>query len=137
MIKMASFDKHDGKECKPMAQYSRHDYVSMQMLRSLIAGTIAFVLLVGLGAVYRMEYLMEEITSMDIRLVLVYCIIGYIGFLLLYEMITYIVAQKRYTIGRKKVKQYYNNVKKMNRIYEREERLKMPASSQQTKISQR
>ena len=29
MIKMAIFDTNQGKECKPMTQYARKDYVSL------------------------------------------------------------------------------------------------------------
>ena len=31
MIKMAIFDTDQGKECKPMTQYARKDYVSLRM----------------------------------------------------------------------------------------------------------
>ena len=128
MIKMAVFDKYDGKSCKPMTQYSRRDYVSMQMLRSLITGTIAFVILLGLWALYQAEYLMEELTKMDVGGLLTSFVLGYVIFLLLYELITYIVAQKRYSAGRKKVKLYFNNIRKVNQIYKREERIKMSAA---------
>lgn len=133
MIKMAAFDKRDGKECKPMMQYSRRDYVSMQMLRSLITGTIAFGALLGLGAIYKMEDLMEQITTMDVKGFLTTLILIYVVFLALYEMITYIVSQKRYSAGRKKVKLYFNHIRKVNHMYEREERLKMPAGKKTEK----
>lgn len=40
MIKMSMYDTDDGKECKPMEQYARKDYVSLRMLGSFVAGTI-------------------------------------------------------------------------------------------------
>lgn len=128
MIKMAEFDKHDGKDCRPMTQYSRHDYVSMQMLHSLITGTISYALLWGIYAIYRLDDLLEKFNTMEIRTLLINSVVGYLAFLLVYEIVTYSVAQKRYTVGRKKVKHYYNSIRKMNQIYEREERIKMPAT---------
>ena len=124
MIKMASFDAKHGKACKPMIQYSRSDYVSLQMIRSFIAGSIAFALLVGLWALYSMDALMQMINSMDIPAFIVSIVIKYVIFMLIYLMATYLVSQVKYTTGRRKVKKYYNNVKKVNKIYEREEKLK-------------
>ena len=71
---------------------------------------------------------MEELTKMDIKGLLTSFVLGYVIFMFLYEIITYIVAQKRYSAGRKKVKLYFNNIRKVNQIYKREERIKMPAS---------
>ena len=45
MIKMAIFDTDQGKECKPMTQYARKDYVSLRMLGSFVSGTIGFALI--------------------------------------------------------------------------------------------
>ena len=38
MVKMAMFDKNEGKHCKPMIEYSRQDYVAMEMLKSFVTG---------------------------------------------------------------------------------------------------
>ena len=43
MIKMAEFDTNDRKASRPMMQYARRDYVSLQLLKSFIVGTIALV----------------------------------------------------------------------------------------------
>ena len=45
MIKMAIYDTNQGKECKPMTQYARKDYVSLRMLGSFVSGTIGFALI--------------------------------------------------------------------------------------------
>ena len=41
MIKMAVFDKEDGKECSPMEQYARTDFVALKFIGSLVTGPIA------------------------------------------------------------------------------------------------
>lgn len=125
MIKMAEFDKNEGKRCRPMEQYARKDYVSMKMLGSFITGTIAFLLLFTVWALYSMENLMKEITTMDIQAFLISVLIKYVIFIAVYLAVTYAVYNSRYTRGRKRVKRYYNNIKKLNRIYEREDKLKM------------
>ena len=127
MIKMAEFDVNDGKECKPMIQYARKDYVALQLLSSFITGSIAFALLAVMLALYSMEDLMKNINQMDIPAFVTSVIIKYVIFLIIYLVTTYIVFNLKYTKGRKKVKKFYNNVKKVNKIYEREEKLKAPS----------
>lgn len=126
MIKVAGFDTNDGKQCKPMTQYARKDYVALQLLKSFVTGTAAYFLMLVLWGLYSMEELLESIVTMDIPAFLVTLLLLYLLFLLVYLAATYIVFNLKYTAGRKKVKKYYNSLKKINQMYEREDRLKMP-----------
>lgn len=127
MVKMAMFDKNDGKACKPMIQYARQDYVSMQLLRSFIAGSIAFAILCVMWALYDTNELMKMLNGAYILDFIIAVGLRYAIFLVVYLLVTYVVYQVRYTHGRKLVKLYYKNLKSINKIYEREERLKSPA----------
>lgn len=127
MIKISRFDTFDGKECRPMTQYARKDYISLQLLRSFVTGTICFGLLLGLWGVYSMQTLMEQINSLDIRGFLTTLLTLYVVFILSYLIATYIVFYVKYTTGRRKVKRYYGSLKKVNQMYEREEKLRMPS----------
>lgn len=128
MIRIARFDSGDGKYCKPMEQYARKDYVALQMIKSFIMGTIAFFMFLALWGLYSMEILMEEINSIDLQSMLITIGVVYIVFMFFYLGATYIIFNMKYTKGRKKVKKYYNSLKKVNNMYEREERLKMPGN---------
>lgn len=128
MIKMAEFDSRDGKDCKPMMQYARKDYVSLQLLKSFVGGSIAFFLLGLLWALYSMEELMEKINSLDILQLLVTTAVLYVIFMIIYLAATYIIFHVKYTNGRRKVKQYYVSLKKINTMYTREERLRVNGS---------
>lgn len=123
MIKIAEFDTNDGKQCKPMTQYARTDYVSLQMLESFVTGTLSYCLLFGLWGLYSMESLFQKINGMDIQSVLMALVISYIAFMFVYLGATYIIYNIKYTDGRKKVKKYYKSLKLINQMYEREERL--------------
>ena len=125
MIKMAEFDKNDGKRCKPMIQYARKDYVSLQLLISFVTGSVCYALLVGLWAFYSAESLFAQLNHMDIQSALMSVLLSYLLFMVLYLGATYIVYNVKYTAGRRKVKRYYTNIKKVNQMYEREERLRV------------
>lgn len=124
MVKIAEFDTNDRKKCRPMMQYARRDYVSLQMLKSFVAGTIAFGVILALWALYSMETLLAKINSLDFMELLITLGVSYAVFMVVYLAATYIVYHMKFTEGRRKVKKYYNGLKKVNAMYEREERLK-------------
>lgn len=125
MIKMSEFDTNDGKRCKPMTQYARKDYVSMRLLGSFVTGTICYGLLLLLWGLYFMEELAGMLSSLDVQGALIALGVSYLVFMLLYLGATYVIFNMKYTKGRRKVKNYYNSLKKVNQMYDREERLKM------------
>lgn len=124
MIKLSQFDKNDDKSCKPMAQYARRDYVSLHLLGSFAAGSVSYVLLFGLWVLYSLEDLFEAINKMEIRQIAAVLVLSYAVFLLFYLSASYVIYNVKYTNGRGKVKKYYLSLKKVNQMYEREERLK-------------
>ena len=127
MVKMAMFDKNEGKACKPMIQYARADYISMQLLKSFVSGSVAFVILCVLWGLYDTAGLMHILNSGQIMDFIVGVLIRYAIFMVVYWIATYLVYHIRYAHRRKMVKTYYKNLKDINKIYEREERLKSPA----------
>ena len=127
MVKMAMFDKNEGKHCKPMIEYARHHYVAMEMLKSFVTGTIAFMLMFGIWAVRDIDRAMGMLNAAYLKDFIVDVGLKYLVFLLAYLIVTYVVYQIRYTQGRKKVKKYYNSLKAVNKMYEREEKLRTPS----------
>lgn len=128
LIKVAEFDTNEGKRCKPMTQYARKDYVSLQVLKSFVTGTITYMLMLAIWGLYSTESLIKRITGAELRGFMITLIALYIIFIMIYLLATYIVFNIKYTDGRKKVKKYYSSLKKINQMYEREERLKAPGN---------
>lgn len=127
LIRVARFDTNEGEQCKPMIQYARKDYVSMRLLGSFVSGTICYGLILLLWGLYSMEELMGQLNRIDdIMGTLIKLGVAYGIFMLVYLGATYVVFQMKYSEGRRKVKKYYSSLKKINQMYEREERLKMP-----------
>ena len=123
MVKMAMFDKNEGKACKPMIQYARTDYLSMQLLKSFVSGSIAFAVLCVMWGLYGTAELMQMLNGAHIKTLIVDVLIRYAIFMLVYLISTYVVYQIRYSRRRKMVKVYYKTLQDINKIYEREKRL--------------
>ena len=124
LIKMAQFDTNDGKQCKPMTQYARKDYVSMRLLGSFVTGTICYGLLMGMWGLYATEELLAKLNKFYIQGLVMTAVVPYLVFMVIYLGATWVIFNMKYTEGRRKVKKYYNNLKKVNQMYEREERLR-------------
>lgn len=123
MTRLAMFDQAEGQKCKPMTQYFRKDYITKELLKSMVTGTAAFALVLALWGVYSADRLVQQLNAIDIRLAAVDLLLCYAVFMAIYQGITYIIYYARYSRGRQKIKKYYMHLKKVNKLYRQEEQL--------------
>lgn len=121
MTRMAAYEKGEHKKNKKVVGFFKSDYVSMQMLKSVIASTAAFAILFALYILYDFELFMKDIYQMDMfdfarSVILIYVI--FLGVVLLF---TYVVSLYRYNRALQSTKIYYGNLKKLSRIYTEKE----------------
>ena len=117
MTRMAAYEKEEHKKNKTIVSFFRSDYISMQMLKSVIFTTIAFLIMFGLYILYDFELFMKEIYRMDMLEFAKSVIIIYGIFLGIVLVITYVVALYQYNRAWQSTKLYYANLKKLSRIY--------------------
>ena len=120
MTKMASYEENEGKKNVAIGGYFRSDFISLQMIRSVINGTLAYFIVVGMYVFYNFEVFMQEIYNMDIMAFGKGMIIRYLILVGSYSVLSYIVYSYRYSKAKKSLKCYFNNLKKLSKSYERE-----------------
>ena len=122
MTKMAAYEADEGKKNVAIGNYFRGDYIGLQVIKSIISATIAFVIVFGLFVFYDFEVFMSDIYKMDLfgfgRIV----ITAYLIFVAVYALISYMIYTYRYAKARKSLKMYYNNLKKLAYLYDKEGR---------------
>lgn len=121
MTRMAAYEKEEHKKNKTIVSFFRSDYISMQMLKSIISTTIAFAIMFGLYVLYDFEVFMKEIYQMDMFEFAKSVIIIYVIFVGIFSVITYVVSLYQYNRALQSTKLYYANLKKLSRIYGEEE----------------
>ena len=121
MTRMAAYEKEEHKKNKTMVSFFRSDYISMQMLKSVISSTLAFAIVFGLYVLYDFELFMKEIYRMDMFEFAKSVIIIYVVFLSIILLVTYVVSLYQYNKALQSTKIYYANLKKLSRIYGEEE----------------
>ena len=120
MTKLAIYEKEDGKEDIRLGKYYRVDYVRYQMLKTLVAVTFGYLILVLLTIIYNAEYLIAEAVKLD------YAAIGrtmlgiYLVLVLVFVGIAGIGYTVKYNRSRKKLGKYYQMLKRLRTIYREE-----------------
>ena len=122
MTKMAAYEADEGKKNVAIGNYFRGDYIGLQVIKSIISATIAFVIVFGLFVFYDFEVFMSDIYKMDLLGFGRTVITAYLIFVAVYALISYMIYTYRYAKARKSLKMYYNNLKKLAYRYDKEGR---------------
>lgn len=118
MTKMAAYEENEGKKYMSIGSYFRSDYMGMQVIRSVISGTLSFFLLAGLYVYYHFETMMQDIYKMDLLLLGRRVLFYYIVFIAAYSVITYVIYSFRYSRAKRSLKHYYYHLKQLAAIYD-------------------
>lgn len=121
---VARYDSEEDRFQKQMSSYYGWDFIWKEVLKSFFTGTLAFTGLTVLAVFTNAKQLLVDINKIDFQSAGVMLGLIYIAFMLAYIMITIIVYAVRYKTGRKKARQYMEHLKRVGKMYEREEKLK-------------
>lgn len=124
MTKMAAFESGEGKRSMSIGTYFRGDYIGKEVIKSIIYGTIAFFILFGMYIAYDFEFLIQDIYKMDLLEFGKEVAINYLKMIVVYAGITYVVYAIRYQHARRNLRAYYNNLRRLNSMYKKEEQEK-------------
>ncbi|MBU5481048.1 hypothetical protein [Blautia sp. MSJ-19] len=122
MTDLAMYEQGKGKKYLPISKYYRSDYIGLALIKNFFLVTIGYALIIAAVAVYFGEYLMENIHKMNLMVLGIYILIGYLVVLALYSILTYVQYSVRYYRAKKSVKEYYSQLTELNKIYSREEK---------------
>jgi len=121
MTKMAAYEEREGKRDIPISKYFRIDYVTLNLLKTVISSTIAFCLIVALWVLYRAEYFMANIHKMDLLSLGKSVFKYYAIFMVVYLAIAYFVYMIKYSNAKNGVRKYYGLLKRLSKLYDKED----------------
>lgn len=117
MTKMASYEEHEGKKNMAIGRYFRNDYIGIQVLKSILCATIAYAVCFALFIFYDFETFMQDIYKMDLISFAKNVLLYYVITVVVYGVASYLICSLRYANAKKSLKCYYNNLKKLNSMY--------------------
>jgi len=122
MTHMASYEENEGRRNVAIGSYFRGDYIGLQLLKSVISGTIAYALVVAMVIFYDFGTFMQDIYKTDLMELGKTLLFYYMGSLVVYLGISYVVYFHKYNQAKKSLKNYYNHLKQLSYLYEEEGR---------------
>lgn len=117
MTHLAVYEKGEGKRTMSVGKYFRGDYISLHLLRTVLSGTFAFLIGLGVYLLYFYEDILMNLYTIDFAALAKNVIAYYVGFLVIYGLLTYIVFTVRFIKAKKSIRGYYQNLKKLNSMY--------------------
>ena len=97
--------------------YFRSDYIRSNTLKVLLGYSISYLLIMGLVAMYYVDYLFTNVVQMDMQSMvwLAGCI--YVGLLLIITLFCVLFYMTKYTNNRKRLRKYMMEIDKLQKYY--------------------
>lgn len=117
MTRLAFYEKSKGKKARKVTELFRGDYVTVQILKSVVAATIIYGIVFGIYVFLDFEEFMQNIYKMDIISFARNVITYYAIFLGCYVAFTFIHATAHYYLAQRSLRRYYQDLKKLSAFY--------------------
>jgi hypothetical protein len=117
MYVLEEYETREGKLDLKIGKYYKSDYIHYQLLRSFLHVTFAYVLILSMIALYRMEYLIQHAVVLDYASIGLTVLGMYVLLLAFYMFVTFSIYSLRYDVSRKKLQTYYKYLKLLDNYY--------------------
>ena len=116
MTRLARYENGEGVEYFRIRKYYRSDYTALQLIKTWILTTLGYGLLLGLVIAGNVEFLLDNIDSMNLRVLFSWILIGYIVLIGAYFAAVYISSVIRYNRAKRNVKEYLTALERISRM---------------------
>jgi len=121
MVKLAVYESKSFSEDYKVSSFFKGDYISFNVLCSLLWATVGFVIVAGLLGIVYMEVILDAMTLKKAFLLLVGVIVAYVILMLIYGISSYFFYKKKHLSARQNIKKYGSNLETLEKMYEKEE----------------
>lgn len=117
MMKLAIYEQKEGKEDIKMSKYYKSDYVRYNLIKTLIAVTVAYLLVLLMIGVYYSEFLIAEAVNLNYKAIGVKALAGYILIVTAYSVGSIFGYNLKYEKSRGRLARYYKRLRGLSRQY--------------------
>ncbi len=121
MTKLALYETGEGRRDIRLSKYYKTDYVRLQILKTVLAVTVGYILILLMVVLYKSEYLIAQAVNLDYRAIGVTVFVIYAVLLTVYIVGAIIGYSIQYDLSRGKLTRYFRILKIMKKIYREEE----------------
>ncbi|MBE5930427.1 MAG: hypothetical protein E7268_05100 [Lachnospiraceae bacterium] len=121
MTRLAIYEQTEGKEDVRISKYFQTDYVRLNVLKTVVAITVGYLLIMLLLIVYHSEYLIREAVTLDYAGMVTRYVGIYIIVLTVYGALAMIGYMIKYRASRKKLAKYFRMLRRLRSLYREED----------------
>lgn len=121
MIRLSDYENGLGSTDLKRTHYWRMDYVRLQLLKTILAVLVSFLLVLVLMALYNLEYVLQHVLELPYREILIYGGIATVVVGIVALFVTARLAGREYDESKSRVKEYYATLRELTGLYEEEE----------------
>lgn len=117
MTQLALDEKRFYKDELDESGYFRSDYIRSNTLKVLLGYSISYLLIMGLVAMYYVDYLFTNVVQMDMQSMVWLSGCIYVGLLLIITLFCVLFYMTKYTNNRKRLRKYMMEIDKLQKFY--------------------
>ena len=120
MTYLAKEEKSEHSEKFRIMDFYKYDYIRYNLIKNFLSVSVGYVMLLGLAALYKAEYLIANLMFLDFKKLVVITIGLYVLLLIVYSFVTVWQCSKQYEKSRRHVKKYYKLLDLLQKFYDGE-----------------
>lgn len=124
LYKVALCERREEKAHRQIGRYYKNDYIGKELIKSIFTGTAAYFFMSVLCLIYHWTEIMEQVNQLNWGKIWMPIVGSYVFFMSMYLLITYFIYKARYEEHYKQLSGYEEELQALDKIYEREEKLK-------------
>ena len=124
MMDLSRYENKHGKDEPKIVRYYRSDYLAFALFRNFFLTTLGYAVIIGLIALYHMEYILNNVQNMNIVYLVGVVAVGYVLLIVVYSIATYARFTIKYKKSRKGVHLYDRKLAELQELYGKEENSK-------------
>ncbi len=124
MTRITIFEKHEESKGLRISKYYKEDYIRYGGLRTIIAATVCYWLIVMLYCYFNMQEILSNINDMDYFKVISKLMAGYLMFALILYVMGFFVYLARYQKARRGLIIYNRNLKALIKLESKKKKRK-------------
>ena len=117
MTQLALYEKKRGKKDFNLHIYDRDDYIRFQGLKTMVLVAFAFLAVVGIMAVWNMDYIMNHFDVLNYGLLIGIVCGGLLLTVVFYMVLSYRKSKEEYNSMTPRIRRYQRRLKKMKEFY--------------------
>jgi hypothetical protein len=117
MISLARFEKKNEDRALRVNHYYQRDFIAFALIKNFLLTTIAYVLVLGVLALYNMEAVLAGLNSLNLKPLVATVILGYLIFLAIYSVIAFTIAKLKYVRMENSIEQYEAALDRLRAMY--------------------